>query len=321
MLNEPMKPKASTLADREARLAFWMLAPTFTIVFVIVIFPVIWNIWLSFKLVSLGDLRSASLFNLNLTLDNYVKVLKDPDFKSSLTTTLIYATTGSGLSVFIGLIAGLLVLGEFPGRSLFRGLFISPYIAPIVAVAFVWSFILDPQLGVLNWFAVDKGLLAQPIPFFSQRWCDIHIFGLKVRFPLALTSVILFEGWRYFPFAFLFILARLQAIPEELYQAARVDGASPFQRFFHITLPQLYMVLVNLFLFRFIWTFNKFDDIFLLTRGQAGTEVLTIKVYDYAFGEFNIGASSAVAMVLFVVLAVLLIIYFRFIVRETQNIL
>ena len=84
------------------------------------------------------------------------------------------------------------------------------------------------------------------------------------------SSVILFEGWRYFPFAFLFILARLQGIPDELYHAASVDGASPFQRFFHITLPQLGTVLATLFLFRFIWTINKFDDIFLLTRGQGG---------------------------------------------------
>jgi multiple sugar transport system permease protein len=212
--------------------------------------------------------------------------------------------------------AALLVHGEFPGRSLLRGLFISPYIAPVVAVTFTWSFILDPQLGVLNWFAVDKGLLTQPIPFLSQRWWNLDLLGLRVRIPLALTSVIIFEGWRYFPFAFLFILARLQAIPDELYQAASVDGASPFQRFFHITLPQLSMVLSTLFLFRFIWTFNKFDDIFLLTRGQAGTKVLTIRVYDYAFGEFNIGASSAVAMVLFGVLSVFLIIYFRWIVRE-----
>lgn len=316
-----MKQKALTLADREARLAFWMLAPTFAIVFAIVIFPVLWNVWLSLKPVTLGGLRGASLFSADLTLANFAKVLGDPDFKSGLVTTLVYATTGSGLSVFLGLIAALLVVGQFPGRSLCRGLFISPYIAPVVAVAFVWSFILDPQLGVLNWFAVDKGLLAEPIPFFSQRFWDVSLFGLQIRIPLALTSVILFEGWRYFPFAFLFILARLQAVPEELYQAAKVDGARPFERFFHITLPQLYLVLVNLFLFRFIWTFNKFDDIFLLTRGQAGTEVLTIKVYDYAFGEFNIGASSAVAMVLFLVLAVLLIIYFRFIVRETQSIL
>jgi multiple sugar transport system permease protein len=296
-----------------------MLFPTFMVVLAFVIFPVIWNLWLSLKPVSLGDLRGVSLFKFNLTLENFRKVFGDPDFWPVLLTTLTYTISGSILSILLGLMAALLVHGEFPGRSLLRGLFISPYIAPVVAVTFTWSFILDPQLGVLNWLAVNKGLLAQPIPFLSMRWWELDVLGMRLRVPMALISVILFEGWRYFPFSFLFILARLQAIPDELYQAASVDGASPFQRFFHITLPQLYTVLSSLLLFRFIWTFNKFDDIFLLTRGQAGTKVLTIKVYDYAFGEFNIGASSAVAMVLFGVLSVFLIVYFRWIARGQSS--
>jgi multiple sugar transport system permease protein len=280
-----MKPRQPTFFDQEARLAFWMLFPTFTVVIAFVIFPVIWNLWLSIKPVSLADLRSLSLLQFNFTLQNFQKVFGDPDFLPVLRTTLIYTIAGSALSILLGLIAALLVQGEFPGRGLVRGLFISPYIAPVVAVTFTWSFILDPQLGVLNWAAVNKELFAQPIPFLSQRWWVLDILGMQIRIPLALTSVILFEGWRYFPFAFLFILARIQAIPNELYQAASVDGASPFQRF-------------------------------LLTRGQAGTKVLTIKVYDYAFGEFNIGASSAVAIVLFGILSLFLIIYFRWMARE-----
>jgi len=312
-----MKPRNPTFLEKEARLAFWMLFPAFTIVLALVIFPLIWNLLLSLKQVSLADLRAISFFDLGLTLKNFQKVFTDPDFVSILITTLIYTVSGSALSIIMGLIAALLVNGEFPGRSLVKGLFISPYIAPVVAVTFTWSFILDPQLGVLNWVAVNKGFFTQPIPFLSQRWLELDIIGFTWRIPLALLSVIFFEGWRYFPFAFLFILARLQAIPEELFQAASVDGASPFQQFFHITMPQLSSVLSTLFLFRFIWTINKFDDIFLLTRGQAGTKVLTIKVYEYAFGEFNIGASSAVAMVLFAILSLFLIIYFRWIVKET----
>jgi len=311
-----MRPRQPTFFDQEARLAFWMLFPTYTVVLAFVIFPVIWNLWLSIKPVSLEDLRSLSLLRFNLTLQNFGKVFGDPDFVSVLQTTLIYTIAGSALSILLGLMAALLVSGEFPGRGLVRGLFISPYVAPVVAVTFTWSFILDPQLGVLNWLALNKGLFSQPVPFLSQRWWVLEFLGMQIRIPLALTSVILFEGWRYFPFAFLFILARLQAIPGELYQAASVDGASPFQRFFYITLPQLTTVLATLFLFRFIWTINKFDDIFLLTRGQAGTKVLAIKVYDYAFGEFNIGASSAVAMVLFGILSIFLIIYFRWMARE-----
>lgn len=313
--------RKSSLADRESSLAFWMLAPTFVVVSVIVLFPVIWNIWLSFKPVGLADLRGESLLRFNLTFQNYLKVIADPEFPSLCLTTLVYATAGAGVSILLGLAAALLVHGNIPGRALIRGIFISPYIAPVVAVAFTWSFILDPQLGVLNWLGVEKGLISQPIPFFSQRWWGVNVLGLEFKLPLALLSVIAFEGWRYFPFAFLFLLARLQAIPDELQSAAAVDGATPFQRFFHITLPQLYMVLANLFLFRFIWTFNKFDDIFLLTRGQAGTKVLTIKVYDYAFGEFNIGAGSAVAMILFLVLSLFLVIYFRWIMKEAQSFL
>lgn len=295
-----------------------MLLPTFTVVFAFVVFPVIWNLWLSFKPISLADLRGPALLQLDLTGDNFKRVFTDPDFTEILSTTLIYTFGGSLLSVFLGLAAALLVHTEFRGRGLIRGIFIAPYIAPVVAVTFTWSFILDPQLGVLNWLAVEKGLISHPIAFFSQRWLDLELLGMTIRLPLALTSVIFFEGWRYFPFAFLFILARLQSIPEELYQAASVDGATPFQRFAHITLPQLAPVLSILFLFRFIWTINKFDDIFLLTGGQAGTKVLTIKVYDYAFGQFNIGAGSAVAMVLFVILLIFMVVYFRWIMRENE---
>lgn len=311
-----MASKARTLFEKESRLAFWMLAPTFTVVLAFVVFPVLWNLWLALKPISLADLRGSSLLEFNLTLRNFVEVFSDSDFSQVLFATLIYTMGGSLLSILLGLTAALLLHNPFPGRSLLRGLLISPYIAPVVAVTFTWSFILDPQLGVLNWLAVKSGVLSQPVPFLSQRFLDLEFMGRTWRLPLALTSVILFEGWRYFPFAFLFILARLQSIPEDLYQAASVDGAGPLSRFVHITLPQLSTVLATLLLFRFIWTINKFDDIFLLTGGQAGTKVMTLRVYDYAFGEFNIGAGSALAMVLFGILSVFLFAYFRWIARE-----
>ena len=109
------------------------------------------------------------------------------------------------------------------------------------------------------------------------------MFGAEIGFPIALTTVILFEGWRYFPFAFLFLLARLQAISTELYEAAEVDGATPLQRLWYVTLPQLRGVIATLFLLRFIWTFYKFEDIFLLNGGAAGTEVLTVQIFNWLF--------------------------------------
>jgi multiple sugar transport system permease protein len=296
-----------------------MLAPAVFTVLILVLFPVVWNVWLSLKPVALGDLRDPDLLRLDLTIGNFVKVLTARDFGGVLLTTLVYTVSGSGLSVLMGLTAALMVHGAFPGRSLVRGLLISPYIAPVVAVTFVWGFILDPQLGIVNWLGLEHGWLDRPIPFLSQRWFEMDVQGVRFSIPLALVSVILFEGWRYFPFAFLFILARLQAVPEDLYRAAAVDGASPIQRFRHVTLPQLGPVLFALFLFRFIWTINKFDDIFLLTRGQSGTEVLPIRVYEYAFGEFDIGASSATAMILFGILALFMILMFWGLKRGTRN--
>ena len=114
--------------------------------------------------------------------------------------------------------------------------------------------------------------------------------------------VILFEIWRYFPLSFLFILARMQSIPKDVYEAAEMDGASPLQQFWFLSLPNIVGILAILFLLRFIWTFNKFDDIFLLTGGNAGTRTLTVNVYEQAFAISNLGAGAAVASVVFVIL-------------------
>ena len=154
---------------RESRLAFWMLAPTFAVVLAFVVFPVIWNLWISLKPVSLADLRGDALFQFNLSLDNFQQVFSDPDFETVLLTTLVYTIGGSLLSILLGLMAALLVHTEFRGRALLRGLFIAPYIAPVVAVTFTWSFILDPQLGVFNRFAVDHGVSELcPLPPYDR---------------------------------------------------------------------------------------------------------------------------------------------------------
>ncbi|MEE3922358.1 sugar ABC transporter permease [Micromonospora sp. BRA006-A] len=128
----------------------------------------------------------------------------------------------------------------------------------------------------------------------------------------ALWTVIAFEAWRYFPFAFLFLLARLQAVPGELEEAARVDGATPTQRFRHILLPQLWPVIALIGVLRFIMTFNKFDDVYLLTGGAAGTEVVSVRVYQFSPPAPTSARPPAQAVVLAVVLLVFVAIYLRF---------
>lgn len=295
-----------TLQTQEQRLAWLFLAIPVAIVLLVIIFPTLWNVWLSFHKLSLGDLRTSSPFGLNLTTYSYRKVFGDPDFTSSLISTLIYSIGGTIITLVLGLGVALLLAPRFRGRGALRGLFLIPYIAPVVAVTFTWRLLLDPR-GPIMTALVNVGWLDQPFHLLGQR-------------PLAMITLILFQGWRYFPLAFLFIMARLQAIPQSLYEAADVDGATPFQKFFYVTLPQISLILATLGLLRFMWTFNRFDDVYLLTSGAAGTKVLPVLVVNYLIGQFDVGGGAAAAMALFGCLAVLLIFYFRWVMRRAEQV-
>jgi multiple sugar transport system permease protein len=226
-------------------------------------------------------------------------------------TTLLFSVFGTTGAIGLGLIAALLVRQKFRGRGLVRGVMLLPWVAPVVAIAFVWQVLLSPQLGFVNAVGTDILGWNQPVPFLSQEHGSLGLFGVSIGVPTALVMVILFESWRTFPFAFLFILARLQAVSPELEEAARGDGATPTQSFRHIILPQLMPVIALLAALRFIFTFNEFDEVYLLTGGGAGTQVLATQVYAFLSARNDVGASAAVAMFMAAVLVVLLFIYWR----------
>ena len=259
------------------------------------------------------------LTNFQFTLKNYIKIFTNPEFFLVLKTTFLYTFLGTLGSLFLGLSAAQLLNQNFAGRGFLRGLFLFPYVAPVIAVAFTWVLLLDPFSGTLNTMLVKIGFLSEPLNLFGQRYILLSFFGFEMQFPLALSTVIAFESWRYFPLAFLFILARLQAIPNELYEAAKIDGASPIQQFLFITIPQISGIISVMFLLRFIWTFNKFDDIFLLTGGNAGTRTLTVDVYEQGFALADLGAGSAVSVVIFGLLSLFMILYFRFFTIEEEE--
>lgn len=308
-----------SLAQREARLAYLLLLPTVLVVLLIVIFPVIWNIWLSFKPIQLRDLAGGELLSMaDFTLRNFERVLAGRGFWPVLGTTFLYAFVSTILAILLGLAAAMIARDAFRGRQLWRGVLLTPYIAPIVAMAFLWRLMFNAQFGVIN--EMTTAVLSWPrTDFLTQRYLETEFLGMQFTWPLALTMVIIFTAWRYFPFAFLFILARLQALPEDLYEAAAVDGAVPSQRFWYITLPQLRPVLATLFLLRFIWSFNKFEDIFLLNGGVAGTEVITITIYNTLFGQFQVGRAAALAVLLAIIMAIFLVLYFRYVVTEEAS--
>jgi multiple sugar transport system permease protein len=201
----------------------------------------------------------------------------------------------------------LLLNRPFRARGLSRAVFLFPYVAPIVSVAFVWRWILDPRpSGVLNDVLMGLGLIDLPKAYLAERG-------------LALVLVILFTAWRYFPFAMLMILARLQALDQTLYEAADVDGANTWQKFLYVTLPELRYVLGAIFLLRLIWTFNKFDDIWLLTGGGFGTNVLPVLTYQFSFKLNDFGQGAANAMILLLILVVFLIFYVGVFMRKAED--
>lgn len=309
--------RSLSLKAQEARLGYMLVAPTVFIVLLIVIFPMVWNIILSLQPIRLSNLPTVNLLDFqHITLRNYERAItaRGGYFWKVLQVTFEYTIGSTILALLMGLWAALIVRDTFPGRNIVRGFLLFPYIAPVVSVAFIWKLMLDKNIGVITLLLEKIGV--PPISYLTTRNFPIHLFGIEIGFPLALTTVILFEAWRYFPFAFLFFLARLQAVPEDLYEAAAVDGASPLQRFRYITLPQLYGVAATLFLLRFIWTFNKFDDIFLLNGGAAGTEVLAVQIYNWLFARRNVGVAAAVAVIMALILSIVVLIYLHWLARE-----
>ena len=284
-----------------------LISPTFVIVLAMVVLPILWTISLSFQHVRLLNLRNAGFLG-DFTLANFVGVLTAPGFLDALLNTLFYSVLGTAGAISLGLVAALALRRPFRGRGLVRAAMLLPYIAPVVAAAFVWSTMLNPQFGLVNHWGTSLLGWEEPISFLSSGK-NLTLLGLELPISQALGTVILFEAWRSFPFAFLFLTARIEAIPGALEEAATVDGATPSQQFRYILWPQLVPTIAVLSVLRFIWTFNNFDAIYLLTGGGAGTQVVTVRVYDYLIARGDIGAAAAQALVLAAILAVLVTIY------------
>ena len=307
----------SARAREDRRTGYLLISPTVVIVFAMVVLPILWTISLAFQHVRLLNLRRTGVIG-DYSLDNFEAVLTSPGFVDALVTTLIYSVFGTACAVGLGLVAALALRKPFRGRGLVRACMLVPYVAPVVAATFVWTTMLNPQFGVVNHYGTTLLGWDEPIAFLSSGE-PISPFGLDLHVSQALLTVVLFEGWRSFPFAFLFLTARMQAIPDSLEEAAVVDGATPTQRFRHIILPQLLPTIAVLTVLRFIWTFNNFDDIYLLTNGAAGTQVVAVRVYDYLINRGDIGAAAAQALVLAAILAVLVTIYLKVFGRSEER--
>lgn len=230
---------------------------------------------------------------------NYWRVIVDPAFWHALIVGLIFSCSAIILQVLMGTGFALLLNQAFPGRALMRGIAILPYLLPTVVIAITSQWLLDGSLGLwTHW--------AQQLGFGRPAWFENPVSAMMI---VTLASV-----WTWTPFVTVCFLAALQTVPASLYEAARVDGAGPVNRFFHITLPMVAPMLTVVILLRSIWMFNKFDIIWLLTKGGplSATEHLPILAYRRAFLQFDVGGGAAVATLSFLLLSLALVLYFHF---------
>jgi multiple sugar transport system permease protein len=312
----PRRRGRSARAREDRRTGYLLISPTVVIVAVMVLLPILWTFSLAFQQVRLLNLRTTGIIG-DYSLENFRSVLTAPGFVDALVNTLVYSVLGTACAIGLGLLAALALRRPFRGRGVVRACMLLPYVAPVVAAAFLWTTMLNSQFGIVNHYGALLLGWDEPIPFLSSSEAP-SLFGLELPVSTAMLTVVLFEGWRSFPFAFLFLTARIQGIPESLDEAAVMDGATPLQRFRHIVLPQLMPTIAVLTVLRFIWTFNNFDDIYLLTRGGAGTQVVTVRVYDYLINRGDIGSAAAQALVLAAILAVLVAVYLKLFGRREE---
>jgi multiple sugar transport system permease protein len=277
-----------------------LMLPAVVLLALLMVYPVLYGVWISF-------FNKHSFFpeQTFIGFDNYFFLLRDPEFWAAVRRGLVYALSTIVLQMVLGLAAALLLNELFPGRGLLRAIVIFPYVVPTVVAVIVWKWLLNSQFGLINYLIETAGLTEHPISFMGKDW--------------IMVSLIIVSVWQFFPFVVIGVLARLQTVPEELYEAAKVDGANAWQRFFHVTLPQLQSVLFVVVLLRSIWMFTKFDTPWLMIQGGgAETYIRTLPIYTYmrTFSYYEAGLGSAMAVVMFLSLAVAAAFYFRIWRRE-----
>ena len=234
-------------------------------------------------------------------LENYEYLLKGKAFWRALKTGCIYTFGTVSVQLVFGLAVALLLNRSFKGRNLTRGFVLFPYMLPSIVAVITWRWMLNDISGVINYLFIDVfHLRSGPITFSGSSWS-------------AMLIVISIGVWRMFPFVTLCCLARLQAIPLDLYEAATVDGASAWQRFWHITLPQLKGIIFIVVLLRSVWMFNEFDTIWLLTEGGPyhSTETTPIFTYITTFQKWHMGRGCAIAVITFLLMIGAFVFYSR----------
>lgn len=287
-------PHVGGIQDRTLALLF--VLPTAVLLLVFSVYP-----FLQAARDSLYHIPTATRIGTYTGLNNYWRVVIQEGIRSAFVRSLIWVVSNVVIQATLGLLIALLLNAGLRGQTLARGLVVFPYMVPAVVVASVFRFTMNDVTGVANYFWLKLPGVEQPIYFLSDP-------------KIALLVITLVNCWKYTPFMVIILLARLQTVPKELYEAARIDGAGPLQSFRYVTFPWLRPVLLIALLFRTIWTANEFDLIYLLGFGGplGATTTVPIEIHRLAFGEQDLGLASALAIVVAILVSIASFVYLRF---------
>ena len=290
---------------RRNLLPFALVIPIILYEGVLIIYPIAQGIVGSFKRIELASNSPPEWVG----LDNYVRMFNDPGFWKVMQTTLIFTGLVILVAVGAGLITALLFNRPFRFRPVARGMMMMPWAMPEVPVVMIFIWILNPQFGVINIFArMLPGVTENP------QWLQVPA--------LAMGWMVLIASWKAFPFYSLVILAALQAVPDELYEAARVDGANSWQLFRHITVPSIGTTLELLVVLACIFSFKQFTIIYLMTGGgpSGATETIVIRIYNTAFRFYDYSYAITLGVAGFVLSLVIAFFFILLQIRRTREV-
>ncbi|HJQ23537.1 MAG TPA: sugar ABC transporter permease [Blastocatellia bacterium] len=296
-LSPTLRKPRTRRPPRELSLAFVMAAPTIAVLLALSVYPLIYAIKVAFQ--------SGTGADAHWTLQHFTRLFSDSFFLAALGHTLLFATVALTFEFLLGLGLALLVDRPLRGRGLFRALLLVPMMLPPVVVGVVWRLMLNPDFGAINGTLRSVGLTTEALTWTASP-------------RLAMLSVIAVDVWQWTPFVFLVLLAGLQAIPQEPYEAARMDGSSAWQTFRFITLPLLRPAMLIALLLRTMDLLRVFDQIFILTEGGPGfaTETVSLYIYRAAFRFFDFGYAAAMSFVLLVITNLISAGYIRLLQRQ-----
>jgi multiple sugar transport system permease protein len=297
VLTSVVPPTRTRARRREALVGYLCLAPALLVLAFVVAWPLYEAVRMSFYEIYLltGFLKETFA-----GLQNYVRFARDPNAPTYLLNTLVYVVGGTAGQFVVALLLALILGRRTAFAAFWRGLAIVPWAMPITVTAMVWRWILNGQWGILNYVLVQVGLLDEYVSWLSsQVW--------------LWPSILMVNVWAGFPFMFVNLLSGLQAIPRELHEAARIDGAGPWAAFWRITLPLLRPVIAALLLLSVIIHLREFATIWILTSGGPGIRSTTLSplVYVTSFRYFRLGYGAAIGVVLLSISLVFTVLYLR----------